>query len=1124
MRCPLCATEAPDNAAACAACGGALGRACVTCGFSNPAAARFCGGCGRRLTPATAGVQPPPEVPAATRAAPTTESPRAERRLLTVLFADLMESTALSELLDPETLRRLIRAYQEACVEETQRWEGHLAQYLGDGVLIFFGYPVAHEDGARRAVRTALGILNRVEAINRVFRSEIGREVGIRLGLHTGTVVVEQVVGNGLQTILATGEAPNIAARVQALARRNTAVLTADTYRLVAPYARCVDLGEQALKGLARPVRLYQLLEERTAIARPGALADGLTPLVGRQSELVRLDELWREAVAGRPRWVLLSGEPGIGKSRLVETLVRNVNPAEARVLVCHCSPYRQNSAFAPVTEAIVRRLGLADPEPLETRLARLESWLAAHGLPASPTVPLLAPLLDLPVGDQYPDLELTPARRRQKTLEALTAWLLAGARQKPVLCVVEDLHWADPSTLELLGMILQISGPHRLLTVLTSRSEFQPPWPIHEPGNVWTLHRLADAEVIRLATEVAAGRPLPPPVVREIVARTDGVPLFVEELTKMILESDLVEKVGDEVRLRRALPRQAIPVTIQDSLMARLDRLGSAKPLAQWGAVLGRVFRQDVLEAVAGGASSDLARDLDRLVAAGLLARTGTGTSAAYVFKHALMQDAAYQSLLKATRREHHRRAGETLERQFPELAATQPEVLAHHFTEAGETRSALTHGYRAGEAALARSANQEAASHFRRGLELLAARPASPDLMPLELQYRLALGNVLLALQGYAAPEVGRTFGRARELCLRLGARPQLGPAVYGLWSYSIVRCEFDNSTTLAAQLMTMARETGDPDLELEAEVVTGINCFWAQADLAQARHHLERAIALYDRDRHHAHALIYGQDPGVIATAHLVWTLFILGYPEQAMARVADLRRRSRARGHAYSIGYALAWENTLWFLARRAPAALRASAEACQFCAEHGFPLWQIVAAYVGAWARAVHGGSPDAAREIRQELAAWQATGATVSQAYQTSVLAEVHRLQGNVPAALQAVDEALALTQSCGDRWYRPELLRMRGELLLARAEDQVEAAERCLRESLDLARAMGARLWELRTAVSLGQLWFRQDRAEEARRLLENTRAGFTEGFAEPEFEVAGRLLADAEGRPVAS
>lgn len=1119
MRCSSCGTEAPDHAVFCAACGGALGRACAACGYLNPAAARFCGGCGRRLGTADAETGRMPGVPASPSAARATEPTRAERRQLTVLFADLMESTALSERLDPEVLRRVIRAYQEACVEETRRWEGYLAQYLGDGVLIFFGYPVAHEDGARRAVRTALGILNRLEAINRVFKPELGLELGVRLGLHTGTVVVEHMVGDGLQTPMATGETPNIAARAQAVAERNTAVLTADTYRLVAPFVRCADLGPHTLKGLVRPVRLYRLLGESGATARmDAAAAGGLTPLVGRQSELAGLSHLWRDAVAGRPRWVLLAGEPGIGKSRLVETLVRKVDPGEARVLDCQCSPYRRNSAFAPVTEMIVRRLGLADPEPRATRLARLEAGLAEHGLPAAEAVPLLAPLLDLPVGDQYPSPELTPARRRQKTLETLTAWLLAAARQKPVLFVVEDLHWADPSTLELLGMILQTSSPHRLLTVLTCRPEFHSPWPDDEQGRVWTLGRLEDDEVIRLVKEITSGLALPRPVLREIVARTDGVPLFVEELTKMILESDLVEKVGGEYRLLRALPRQAIPVTIQDSLMARLDRLGTAKPLAQWGAVLGRAFRQDVLEAVAGPVSSDIPGDLARLVTAGLLVRTGPGTPATYGFKHALVQDAAYQSLLRATRREHHRRVGETLERRFPDVVATQPELLAHHFTEAGELLPALTHWYRAGEAALARSANQEAASHFRRGLELLVGLPGSPELVPLELKYQLALGNVILALQGYAAPEVGRTFGRARELCLQLGALPQLGPAVYGLWSYSIVRCEYDNSTTLAAQLMTMACETGDPELELEAEAVAGINCFWAQTNLARARHHLERAITLYDRDRHHAHALIYGQDPGVIATAHLVWTLYILGYPEQALARVGDLRRRARARGHAYSLGYALAWENTLWFLARRVQEARRASAEARRFCTEHGFPLWQIVATYVGAWAAAADGTNPSAAEEIRLVLAAWRATGAMVSQAYQTSVLAEVHRLQGDVSAGLQAIDEALALTRSCGDGWYRPELLRLRGDLLLAQSADQAEVAEQCLQESFDRAHAMGARLWELRAAVSLGQLWGHRGRAAEARRLLESTCAGFTEGFSEPEFAAARRLLAGAE------
>ena len=1080
---------------------------CASCGWENPVDARFCCGCGHRLH---AG----PGSPGADRGP--------ERRQLTVLFADLMESTSLSERLDPEVLRRLIRSYQEACVEVMRRFEGYLAQYLGDGVLIFFGYPVAHEDSALRAVRTALGIFERLAQLNTVFKQEVGLELGVRIGIHTGTAVVEHLVGEGLQTPMATGEAPNVAARAQALAERNAAILSAETYRLVAPYVRCVDLGQHTLKGLARPVGLYRLLGESGATTRmEAAAAGGLTPLVGRRSELASLNEAWQLATTGRAQWALLSGEPGIGKSRMVETLLGGVDESVGLVLEGQCSPYLQNSAFAPISDMIVRRLGLAGSEPAETRLSRLEARLEQRGLPAAETLPLIAPLLNLPVGDRFPGQDLTPQRRRQKTLEALTAWLLAAARERPVLFVVEDLHWADPSTLELLGLITQATGTHRLFTLLTARPEFHPSWPAGADGRVCALARLPDEEVARMATEVAQGRTLPPAVLREIVQRTDGVPLFVEELTKMILESDLVEEVDGRVRLARPLPKQAIPTTIQDSLMARLDRLGPAKPVAQWGAVLGRTFRHDVLEAVAGDELRAIPRELGRLVTAGLLARTGTGTPVTYVFKHALVQDAAYQSLLKATRQAHHRRIGQVIEEQFPEVALTQPELLAQHFTAAGEAMPALSYWHRAGEAALVRSANQEAVSHFRHGLELLAGLPETPELVPLELKFQLALGMPLLALQGYAAPDVGRAFGRARELCLRLGALPQLGPAFNGLWSYSIVRCEYAESTALAGQLAAMAAETRDPELELEAEAASGINCFWANADLPRARTHLLRAVSLYDPVRHQAHALVYGQDPGVISTAHLAWVEWILGYPEQALARVAELRRVARARGHAYSIGYAFAWENTLWFLARRVAAANRASQEGLRFCVEQGFPLWQIVAAYVGAWARAADGNGTGAAEEIRQVLTGWRATGAAVSQPFQSSVLAEVHRLQGDFAAGLLAIDEGLELTRSCGDRWYRPELLRMRGDLLLAQSPGQEGAAEACFRESLEDARRLSARMWELRTAVSLGRLCLRQGRTAEARDLLEATSGWFTEGFSEPEFIEARRLLAGTNGSP---
>lgn len=1124
LHCPRCQEEAPDHAGFCVKCGAALARLCPACGFANPLRARFCGGCGGRLN--APGAELPEPCPPAARAAPVPASAEtAERRQLTVLFADLMESTALSERLDPEVLRRVIRAYQNACTVATQRFGGYLAQYLGDGVLIFFGYPVAYEDGACRAVRTALEILERVAALNQEFQAELGLELGVRLGLHTGAVVVEHLVGDRLQTPLATGETPNIAARVQALAPRNTAVLTAATYRLVAPLVQCKDIGAHELKGLARPLHLYRLQGASRVLSRWEAVsAAGLSPLVGRQSELAWLRDLWRAVLAGGPRWVLLSGEPGIGKSRLVNTLAREVQSSPpARVLEAHCSPYGQNSAFAPISDLIGCKLDLNGVDPVATRWARLEARLTQDGLPAGDLVPLLAPLFNLPVPEQHPTRDLPPAQRRHKTLEALTAWLLQAAERRPVLWVIEDLHWADPSTLELLGEILRVHGTHRLFTLLTARPEFQPPWPLGDAGHLWTVSRLGHPEAVQLVEAVAGEEALPAEVVGEIVRRTDGVPLFVEELTKMLLEQRVVESAEARTPLRGGL-RQTIPATIQDSLMARLDRLGGAKTLAQWGAVLGREFRHDILEAAVGPTLPDLAGDLAQLQSAGLIGRRGAGTHAVYVFKHALVQEAAYQSLLQSTRREHHRRVGEVLERAFPDVIAAQPELLAQHYTAGGVPQAALSWWYRAGEAALARSANLEAVSHFERGLALVESLPPAAVLEPVELQFRVALGNVLMALQGYAAPEVGRHFQRARELCQRLDAQPQLSPVLSGLWSYSIVRCEFAESTALAAQMMTLARESASEDLNLEAEASAGINSFWGHARLADARVHLERAVALYDVERHRSHALLYGQDPGVIAQAHRVWVLWILGETAQAVAEVDRLRQLSRARAHAYSLGYAQAWEITLWFLARRVSEALEASAESIRYCTEQGFPLWLCVARYVHAWARTAAGQGEGAVEEIRQVLADWQATGALVSQAYQLSVLVEVQRQLGDLAGARQTLEEALARTRVCGEQWYRPELLRLRAELAFAdpaATPESLHAAEADLRTGLELARASGARMWELRAAVSLARWLEEQGRLEEARPLLQHACTDFPAGCTEPEFLIATQGLTAA---PVAA
>ena len=641
------------------------------------------------------------DVPPFPMATPPTSPPLpdAERRQLTVMFCDLADSTRLAQQLDPEDLRAVVRAYQETAAAVIQRYEGHIAQYLGDGLLVYFGYPQAHEDDTQRAVRTGLELLAAIQRLNLRLVQDQGVRLAVRIGIHTGLVVVGDVGSGDRRERLALGDTPNLAARLQSLAEPDTVVLSDTTARLVQGYFVCQDRGVHTLKGLDTPVRVSQVVGESAAQSRLDvAAASGLTPLVGRETEMTLLLERWAQARDGLGQVVLLSGEAGIGKSRLVRTLTERVMAEGAPRLTLHCSPYHTNSAFYPIIEHLQRRLHWHRDVPPEAKLAPLEQAVQAARLPLEEAVPLLAALLAVPVPERYPQLTMSPQRQKQQTQEALVAWLLAETAQQPVLAVWEDLHWADPSTLELLGLLLDQVSTARLLLVLTARPEFRPPWALRAHLTQLTLTRLVRQQVEEMVLRVTGGKPLPTEVVQQIVAKTDGIPLFVEELVKTVLESGLVQEEADRYILTGPLPPLAIPATLQDALMARLDRLAAVKEVAQLGAVLGREFAYELLRAVAPLDEVTLQHGLAHLVEAEVLYQRGHLLQATYLFKHALVQDAAYQSLLRSTRQQYHQRIAQVLEAQFPETTETQPELLAHHYTEAGLRDQAIVHWQRAG------------------------------------------------------------------------------------------------------------------------------------------------------------------------------------------------------------------------------------------------------------------------------------------------------------------------------------------------------------------------------------------------------------------------------------------
>ena len=706
----------------------------------------------RTALPRSAQDTQPPQVPQSQVVAQTVE---AERRHLTVMFCDLVDSTHLSRQLDPEDYRAVVRAYQEAAAAVIQHFDGYMAQYLGDGLLVYFGYPHAHEDEAQRAVQASLELVEAMAPLNTRLEPQYGVRVAVRVGLHTGLVVIGEMGGGNRQEQLAMGDTPNIAARLQGLAAPNTVVLSAVTARLVHEAFALEERGLHHFKGVAEPMAVFRVLGPQESPGDEEEAGPARVPfLVGRDEEVGLLLRRWEQSKEGLGQVVLLSGEAGIGKSALVQTLREHVGREGCARLTFRCSPYHTNSALYPVIAHLQRLLRWERDEAPEARLAKLERLLDASRQPLAEVVPLLAALLAVPLPEgSYAALTLTPQQQRQQTLDALVAWLLAEAERQPVLAVYEDLHWADPSTLELLGALLEQAPTVPMLTVLTFRPVFVPPWPSRSHLTPITLNRLERPQVEALITHLAGGKALPAEVVAHIVAKTDGVPLFVEELTKMLLESDLLQEDTQHYVLTGPLTAVTIPATLQDSLMARLDRLGAARDVAQLGAVVGREFAYDVLQALAPLDEATLQARLAQLVEAELLYQRGRPPRARYVFKHALIQDAAYASLLKSTRQQVHQQIAQVFEAQFPALVETQPELVAQHYTAAGCAEQAVVYWQRAGQQASDRSAHLEAISHLTTGIELLKTLPETPERTQQALTLHIALGAALQMAKGHGS-----------------------------------------------------------------------------------------------------------------------------------------------------------------------------------------------------------------------------------------------------------------------------------------------------------------------------------------------------------------------------------
>jgi TOMM system kinase/cyclase fusion protein len=1075
---------------------------------------------GTASAPTTASPVPPPATSGGASAqgeAPPVvpPTPDAERRQLTVMFCDLVDSTKLSAQLDPEEYRDVVRAYQRVCTDVIQRYDGHIAQLLGDGLLIYFGYPHAHEDDPQRAVRTGLGILAAMGDLNTRLRQAQGVQLAIRVGIHTGLVVVGAMGGGSRQEPLALGETPNIAARIEGLAQPNTIAVSEATYRLIQGYFACQDLGAQTLRGVAEPVHVYQVLQESGARGRLDvAQTRGLTPLVGRESEVALLLERWEQVKAGQGHVVLLTGDAGIGKSRLVQVLKERVTSEPHVQLECRSWPYYQNTALYPIVDLFQRLLRWQPHHTPEEKLTILVQALSQYRLPVEESVQLFAPLLSLPVPEHaYPPLNLSPQRMRQRTLEALMAILLELAERQPVLFILEDLHWTDPTTLEWLNLLLDQTPTASLLMLLTCRPHFQPAWHHRSYLTEITVHRLSHAQVEQIVTGMTNGKPFPKEVLQQIIEKTDGVPLFIEEMTKAILEAGHLTAVDGHYVLTGSLSTLAIPATLQDSLMARLDRLVTAKAVAQYAAVIGRQFAYDLLHVVSQLDASTLQRELGRLVEAEIVYQRGLPPQADYFFKHALIRDAAYESLLKSTRQQYHQRIARVLEAQFPETTAGQPELLAYHYTEAGLTEKAVSYWHKAAQRAVERSAHVEAISHLTKGLALLHTLPETRERVQREVDMLIALGASLLATKGQAAPEVEQTYHRAQHLCQSLDDPHQLFPVVRGLWHYYSARAEYRTGRELGEQLLALAHRAQEPTMLVAAHRALGTMLFLLGA-VASAHTHFAQGIALYDAQQHRTSAFLYGEEPGVLCHIFAARALWLLGYPDQGLARSQEAVTLAQQSAHSYSLARALS-SAAMFHQFRREVCVTQERADAAiSLTTEQGFPYWRAHGSILYGWALAHQGQPKEGIAQLTQGLSAYRATGAEHTRSYWLALLAEAHNVIRQPEAGLTALAEALTLVDSSGERFYEAELHRLKGELLLQQNLDNQVEAESCFHHALAIARNQQAKSWELRAATSLARLWQQQGKRQEAHGLLAPVYGWFTEGFDTADLQEAQALL----------
>ncbi len=1113
MRCPTCDLENRPGRRFCAECGAPLAVPCPDCDFANEPGERYCGGCGRTiLNEATIGNGRSDQAPP--RPDPVTASP--ERRQLTVMFCDLIGSTSLAARLDPEDWRHVLRRYQETAAEVIAKYDGFVSRYVGDGLLVLFGFPHAHEDEAERAVLAGLDLAHSIRQLSHDLAERQDFELQIRVGVATGLVVVGDLVGKGaLEKQAVVGKTPNLAARLQDLAGPNSVIITSETKQLAGGQFDYEDLGYHELKGIGAPVQAWRALGSRQIYSRFEAVRrGGLTRLVGRNKEVEFVYDRWQRAKQGSGQVIHICGEAGIGKSRIVHALRDRIGIESHTRLVYQCSAHHQNTALFPMIHTLETAAGIDRKTKASEQLQCLEQFLNSL-TPEAVTdefLYLISDLLSIPGEGRFAAVNLTPEQQKVRTFAVLLEQLNKLAAEKPVLLIIEDAHWIDPTSTELLDLYARRVREAPILMIITFRPEFSPPWQTQPHINRLNLERL-NAEESALMVRYAAGKDLPSEVVDQILQKTDGIPLFVEELTKTLQSSALLREENDRYVLQGPLPVRAIPTTLHDSLLARLDQLAKVKEVAQIGAAIGREFTYDLLISVADISQVQLDSALAQLADSEIIfERGGSHPHAVYVFKHALVRDAAYESLLKSTRQKLHSKIADVMVGDDPERLQVEPEVLAYHYNEAGLYEEAVRYFTMAAGRALDRSANWEVVGHVTDALHALGEVPHSENNDQWELTLQLTLGAAYRATKGFGSEETKQAFLRARALCESVGNPVQLADALRGLYACAHVRGELKTARRQAQSVLELGRQL-DSSYAMVGHWMLGCSLFW-QGEFTGAREQLEQAWSLYDCEAQQTKLLSHQIDPGISTLMHLGWTLWAVGYPEKSMKVGEQAIQQARRLSQPHAEAMALFFMCCSQICCGNLKSTQRFCMELRSMTNEHGF-------AYLGACASIVEGqilivkkSFREGLARIREGMQGFKDQDASLGKPWAMSLPIFAYLLTGETQKGLELVDAARRAVSDNGEHHWEAELDRLQGELILAGDQPDTTGAQALFEKALSIARTQGGKSLELRAATSLARLLHAQQQSRRAYDLLRGVYGWFSEGFETEDLRTARDLL----------